>query len=336
MDANDFKKYIKQIKTGKHLPDSVYLHKSAITTIPDKLLVFLNKAITTPELNTISWNIIKLFKREFKISLLEYQEFYTEAFPSLSCSHSINLHELTIKKIQYKASKNPPILHRKEILLAPENPLIPEYRKLTEQAEGLFENKRIIGFKNGWEKILKKKGLTVHGHTIIKENAKQNNGIDRHKTAINRHSLSTPVQSLYRHNYLNGEYTFFDYGCGKGDDLNIVKELGVTASGWDPAFHFDEEIKKADIVNLGFVINIIESPAERRQTLKKAYSLSKKVLVASVMLGSESIISKFKKYGDGVVTSRRLRRVDQINSPILHGKLVFQRGEMALGGHFWG
>ncbi len=166
MDANDFKKYIKQIKTGKHLPDSVYLHKSAITTIPDKLLVFLNKAIATPELNTISWNIIKFFKREFKISLLEYREFYTEAFPSLFCSHSINLNELTIKKIQYKDSKNPPILHRKEMLLDPENPLIPEYRKLTEQAEdeGLFENKRIIGFKNGWEKILKEKGLTVHGH----------------------------------------------------------------------------------------------------------------------------------------------------------------------------
>ena len=246
------------------------------------------------------------FKREFKISLLDYPGFYTDAFPSLSCSHSIDLRKLTIKKTQYKNSKNPPILHRKETLLDSNNPKIPEYRKLTEQAEseGLFENKRIIGFKSGWEKILKQKGLTVHGHSIVKENAQQNNEIERHKTAIDRYSLSTPVQSLYRHNYLNGDYTFFDYGCGKGDDLNIVKELGVTASGWDPLYRSDKEIKIADIVNLGFVINIIESPAERTQTLKKAYRLSKKILVASVMLGSESITSKHKKYGDGVVTSR--------------------------------
>ncbi len=112
------------------------------------------------------------------------------------------------------------------------------------------------------------------------------------------------MQSLYRHNYLNGEYTFFDYGCGKGDDLNIIKELGVTASGWDPVYRPEEKLTKADIVNLGFVVNIIESLSERTQTLKKAYSLSKKILVASVMLGSDSITSKFKKYGDGVITSR--------------------------------
>lgn len=307
MDTNRFKKYVKMIKIGKHLPDSIYLHKSAINTLPDQLLGFLEKTIIKTELKAVQWNIIKIFKRDFKISLLDYPEFYTEAFPSLTCSHSIGLHDITIKRIQYKNSKNPPILHRKETLLDPKNLLIPEYKKLTEQAENedLFENKRIIGFKNGWEKILKEKGLTVHGHSIVKENASNNNEIERHKTAIDRYSLSTPVQSLYRHNYLNGEYTFFDYGCGKGDDLNIVTELGMSAAGWDPVYRSDGKIKKADIVNLGFVINIIESPTERTHTLKKAYSLSTKILVASVMLGSESIISKFKKYGDGVITSRK-------------------------------
>jgi DNA phosphorothioation-associated putative methyltransferase len=311
MDANDFKKSVKQIKTGKHLPDSIYLHKSAIQTLSDPLLDFLEKTIAKATLKAVPWNIIKLFKREFKISLLDYPEFYTEAFPSLACSHSIELQDLTIKRIQYKNSKNPPILHRKETLLDPKDPLITEYRELTQQVEneGLFVNKRIIGFKNGWGKILKEKGLTIHGHSIIKEDEQNNNipndnEIARYKTAIDRYSLSTPVQSLYRHNYLNGEYSFFDYGCGKGDDLNIVTELGVSAAGWDPVYRSDDKMKKADIVNLGFVINIIESPAERIQALRKAYSLSNKFLVVSVMLGSESITSKFKSYGDGVVTSR--------------------------------
>ena len=304
MDANHFREYVKLIKTGKHLPNAIYLHKTAINTIPDQLIDFLKIIIVRPELKTIPWNIIKFFKRDYKISLLDYPKFYTEAFPCLACSHSIDLHDLTFKRIQYRQSKNPPILHRKETLLKPNDPLMSEYRKLTNQAEneGLFENNRIIGFKNNWEKILEKKGLMVSDHQIIKNNSF--NKIKRHRTAIDRHSLSTPAQSLYRHNYLNGDFTFFDYGCGKGDDLNLIKEIGVDASGWDPVYRKETKLQKADIVNLGFVVNVIESPSERTQTLKKAYNLSKKFLVASVMLGGEAITSKFKKYGDGVITSR--------------------------------
>ena len=305
MERQSFLKAIKNIQIGKHLPDAVYIHKSAIKYLPLPLKNFLEEKIIELELENIEWNLIKFFKREFKVSLLDYPKFYTAAFPPLESSHSIDLQNLTCKKIKYKNSKNPPILHRKETLLNPSDPLIPEYKKLTAQAEneGLFENKRIIGFRNSWEKILKKKGLSVVGHQLVKEGI-SNNEIERYRTAIDRYSLSTPVQSLYRHNYLNGDYTFFDYGCGKGDDLNIVKELGVESSGWDPVYFTHAEVQKADIVNLGFVINIIESPSERIHTLKKAYTLSKKFLVASVMLGSESITSKFEEYGDGVITSR--------------------------------
>ena len=46
--------------------------------------------------------------------------------------------------------------------------------------------------------------------------------IDLHKTAIQRQGLSTPMKTLAKHNYLNGDYTVFDYGCGLDDDL---KEL---------------------------------------------------------------------------------------------------------------
>ena len=305
MNKPNYLKTIKKIKIGKHLPDAIYLHESAVKCLPLPLKNFLESQVIELGFESITWNLIKFFKREFKISLLNYPEFYTAAFPSLKSSHSIDLENLTCKKIQYTNSKNPPILHRKETLLEPSNPLIPDYKKLTTQAEneGLFENKRIIGFKNRWEEILKEKGLSIIGHEIVKKRV-FDNGIERHKTAIDRYSLSTPVQSLYRNNYLNGNYTFFDYGCGKCDDLNIVNELGVNASGWDPVYRIDSKIIKADIVNLGFVINVIESPSERTQTLKKAYTLSKKFLVASVMLGSESITSKFKQYGDGVITSR--------------------------------
>ncbi|MFO8083769.1 MAG: hypothetical protein R6U27_05565, partial [Desulfobacterales bacterium] len=75
--------------------------------------------------------------------------------------------------------------------MAPENPRVSELRKLTEQAEnkGLFVDKRKIGFKKHWEKILNEKGLVVEGHSIVRS-IKTWNGIERHKTAIDRYRLS--------------------------------------------------------------------------------------------------------------------------------------------------
>ena len=47
------------------------------------------------------------------------------------------------------------------------------------------------------------------------------------------------------------------------------------------------ELVSQDIVNLGFVINVIEDREERADALLKAYALSKKLLVVSAMIASE-------------------------------------------------
>jgi DNA phosphorothioation-associated putative methyltransferase len=57
---------------------------------------------------------------------------------------------------------------------------------------------------------------------------------------------------------LDGTHSLFDYGCGRGDDLRGLRENGIEAQGWDPYFAPDEPVVAADIVNLGFVINVIE------------------------------------------------------------------------------
>ena len=70
--------------------------------------------------------------------------------------------------------------------------------------------------------------------------------------------------------------TFLDYGCGKGDDVKFLNELGINAKGWDPYFKPDNKnLIASDIVNLGFIINVIESPSERIEVLQKAYALAK-------------------------------------------------------------
>ncbi|MEO0687615.1 MAG: DNA phosphorothioation-associated putative methyltransferase, partial [Cyanobacteria bacterium J06649_11] len=64
-------------------------------------------------------------------------------------------------------------------------------------------------------------------------------------------------------------------------------------------------LESADVVNLGYIINVIEDTQERTKTLKKAWKLAKKVLIVSAqVLVSSSGGKKQLAYGDGVVTSR--------------------------------
>jgi DNA phosphorothioation-associated putative methyltransferase len=126
----------------------------------------------------------------------------------------------------------------------------------------------------------------------------------RHKTAISRYGLSAPLQALARHGLLNEECTFFDYGCGQGDDVAALRGAGVSASGWDPHYFPDAEQKPADIVNLGFVLNVIEKPEERRETAQKAFALTRKCLVIAVMLQGQAQRQRLTRYNDGFLTQR--------------------------------
>ena len=120
---------------------------------------------------------------------------------------------------------------------------------------------------------------------------------------MTRYFLSVPFQIIQSTGFLTDEFTFLDYGCGKGDDLRRICEMGVDAVGWDPYFRPDTAMQNADIVNLGFVINVIEDQAERRDTLQHAWALADKLLLVSAMLANDSQLEKFKPFNDGVVTS---------------------------------
>ncbi|MHB8766038.1 MAG: DNA phosphorothioation-associated putative methyltransferase, partial [Deferrisomatales bacterium] len=123
------------------------------------------------------------------------------------------------------------------------------------------------------------------------------------RTAIRRPYLSTPIQALLRHGYLDGRRAVFDYGCGRGDDLRYLQAMGIEAAGWDPHFAPGEERREAEIVNLGFVVNVIEREAERRAVVRNAYALAKELLVVSAMLeGRQTGLDR--RHADGVVTRR--------------------------------
>ena len=129
-------------------------------------------------------------------------------------------------------------------------------------------------------------------------------GIARHRTALRRLQMSAPMRHLLRFGFLDGTHSVFDYGCGRGDDLRLLAGMNVPATGWDPVYRPDGRREPADVVNLGFVLNVIDDAAERRDTLRAAFALARKVLVVSVMLGYQREREQFAAFRDGVRTRR--------------------------------
>ncbi|WDE13495.1 DNA phosphorothioation-associated putative methyltransferase [Thalassomonas haliotis] len=315
MDFVHYRELIKTIKQGKHLPTAIYLHKSAIEAIlPEKIITLINSTISTLTISS-NWNLIKLYKRDFKITLLNYPDFDSYAYPALQHSTTIDLQEQTYRTANYEKSENPPILHRKETLVLTNHPLVESFQAITAEGEAinLYQNTKNIGFKQQWRRLIKRKGyqlddagrlkplatLTATPKTATSNNTKD---IQRHLTAINRDRLSAPFQKLARHGYLAGEHSIFDYGCGKGDDIKELEAHGLNVTGWDPVHKPEGEKTPSDIVNLGFVLNVIEIPEERQTTLTNAWELTKRILMVSVMLANEAKQEQFTRYKDGIIT----------------------------------
>ena len=319
MTEIDFPLYQSLVKTlsiGKQLPDAIYVHESAIKRVPEELAGLTLQTAKIFEIPPNRWNIVKFSKRSFKITFLNYPRFEEYAYPELQQSYTVDLQRMSVRKANYSKSDNPPILHRKETFVSDDHPRYTLFREITNEGEkaGLYTKTRNIGFKKNWERLINTKGcfLDEAGRLHKKENlAKpspdvdiQISRIERHKTAIDRNKLSSPMQILARHGYLDGNHSVLDYGCGKGDDVRELEAHGIDVAGWDPIHNPDGNLAKSDIVNLGFVINVIENINERTETLKNAFSYAKKLLIASVMVAGESVISKFTPYKDGVITSR--------------------------------
>ena len=267
--------------------------------------------IASPE----GFNVVKLSDQDGAVTLLDYPLFDQEAFPQLHNYWTVDPTACSYRHRTYADSLNPPILHRKELLLPTDDPRQESYRALTAAAEqiGLFDDPNRIGFKRAWETLLSRKGYRIVGHELVPIGNDETTladtgettaeGVARHLTALTRYGFSAPVQALARFGFLDGSKAVFDYGCGRGDDLRGLQHNNIEAAGWDPHFLPDGVKQPAHLVNLGFVINVIENIDERIEALRSAYSLANELLVVSAMLANQEAILG-TPYGDGVLTSR--------------------------------
>lgn len=311
-------KQIARPSLGKRLPEGVYVHVETLPHLSAELRVAVDAATTIAEVDAAAFHVVKFANRGAKISLLAYPTFFEEAFPCLTESWVVDLTSRSVTHRAYAPDGNPPILHRKEVLLPPDHPRVPEFAALTTRATelGLFEDTRTIGTKNAWTAKLERLGLRMDGHQFVetpreaREASAISDGdssepvVQRHRTALQRYSLSTPVQALWRYGFIDAGSSLFDYGCGRGDDVRILKSLGINAAGWDPHFAPREPKQDADVVNIGFVINVIEDAWERREALAGAYALARKVLAVAALIGGRTAYERHRLFRDGVLTSR--------------------------------
>lgn len=304
-------KLCRQSKVGKILPDAFYIHISAIAELDELVIAYEANARELLGKKDDDYNILKFGLAKPQISYLFYPKFEEDPHPRLKYSLIVNLQTHDIDYRDYTDSKNPPILHRKETFISKQNHLYEKFSHLTkcEQEVGLLKPAKQIGFLKQWQQFLNLNHIQFEDHYLacsLNKASNQNKllDIDRHKAAIVRNDVSRPVKLALEANLLSNKVSFFDYGCGHGGDVSRLTSQGIETAGWDPHYFPDNSLKSADVVNVGYVINVIENLAERRQALINAWNLTQKILIVSAQVLVSDASKNWVAYGDGVVTSR--------------------------------
>lgn len=203
MNDEQFKSLVNKLEVGKKLPDSIYFHRDIFPEIPETLAKFINIVAKALKIHDEDWNLVKVFRKDFRLSLLSYPNFFEDSYPSLEQSVNIDLNKLSHRVTNYSIQENPPILHRKETMITSDHKYYDHFCMLTQEGEaaGLYVNSRMIGFKQSWARLIEKNGYElVDGRLFRSSSVTSDNShekeIDRHKTALVRHDLSSPMKTL--------------------------------------------------------------------------------------------------------------------------------------------
>lgn len=173
--AREAARYKAEIKAaprslGKHTAEAVYLHQSAVKLLPPFLQAAVKNAAAIAGLGPKDWTIAKLYRTRPIISLLSYPTFFTDGFPALAGGFTVFFDEERARPVP-TPGKNPPILHRKEEMLASDHPDQTKFQALTKQAEdaGLFDyDSNKYGYRDVWDAIMKKQGVKLVGHRLVR------------------------------------------------------------------------------------------------------------------------------------------------------------------------
>ena len=152
------KRQLRATGRGKHVGGFSYYHADLVVQTP-AVWEFLQKTRGRFEPRS-NFNVVRL--SHSRLSFLLYERL-SVPFPALRNSLFCDLASGTSRFTDFSRRPNPPILHRKELLLPADHPLVPEAVRLTQRLEdlGAFRGVKTIGTRDGWRSRLEALGLTL-------------------------------------------------------------------------------------------------------------------------------------------------------------------------------
>ena len=99
-----------------------------------------------------------------------YPDFDRVGHPALAEAFISDLARLQLHHRDYRRASSPPILHRKELLVAADYPARRRFARLTAEEEtlGMLGQGRRIGSRHEWQALLCARGLSIRGHHIVR------------------------------------------------------------------------------------------------------------------------------------------------------------------------
>ncbi len=159
-ELNWIYRQLKATGRGKHVGRFSYYHFALVDQVPGvtNRLAEVQQAVRAAP---FPCNVLKLDSHS-RISFLSYESF-DAAFPALLACLACDVEQRTARHINYCVRRNPPILHRKELLLPATDPRVGSATRLTERLErvGAFRNPSSIGTRDGWRRRLSGLGIDI-------------------------------------------------------------------------------------------------------------------------------------------------------------------------------
>ena len=199
---------VRLLEAGKRVGDAVYLHASLLADQAPLVRELVSEAAVLAG-PAVGFSVVRLALRRPGDRPPGLPGFLRGSFPSLRASWLVDFEGGRVTASDFSARENPPVLHRKELLLPAGHPERDRFERLTTALEdrGAFDHPpHLIGLRLHWERVLTSLGLRVEDHRGVPEEA----AVARHRTAIARSRLSTPMQALARWGFLGGMSTVLD------------------------------------------------------------------------------------------------------------------------------
>jgi len=161
-------KRCQESKIGKKLPNSLWVHISALQAVDPLLRLYEGCASRTIG-RLEEANVIKFHIKTPKISYLFYPDFDIDPHPILSKLMTIDLRDLHVTYQDYDIDDDPPILHQIHTLVTPDYPQYDKLVKLNSQEEnwGILENWQSISHLSGWKKCLKDNCAIINRYKLM-------------------------------------------------------------------------------------------------------------------------------------------------------------------------